>query len=586
MSHSLQKDEVAALLEEIATLMRLAGENDFRAMAFDRAARTIENLDGDINQYIEKQTLTTLKGIGNSIAEDLYIYAETGSIPVREKLLEQVPSGLFSWLKISGLGPKKIFKIHKALNITEITELKDRCKDGSVASLPGLGQKSAENILKSIRWMEQFAERCRVDEAEIIADSFVGILSDAEGVEQVSVAGSLRRASETIGDIDILVAAQEVHSENIMERFVRNSEVVEVLGRGTTKSSVRTGEGRQVDLRIVDPEHYPAALMYFTGSKEHNVAMRQRARTRNLQLNEYGLFHQNADNQADFNRPLPVDSETDIYRHLNLAYIPPELREGHGEFELAEGGISPDLVELRDLQGIIHAHTTWSDGKRSIREMAKACTRRGYRYLAITDHSRTAAYAGGLTVDRVYEQWKEIDVINNEYAQRGTDFYILKGIESDILSDGKLDYPDEVLKGFDLVIGSVHFGLENPPDKMLDRLMRAAAHPHLHMLGHPTGRLLLQREGSKADLNRLIPFAAEHNTAIEINANPRRLDLDWRYGRKAREVNLMSAVCPDAHSEEGLDDVRYGIGTARKAGFPAQRILNTFSLEELMKRLG
>ncbi|MDG5766788.1 DNA polymerase/3'-5' exonuclease PolX [Balneolales bacterium ANBcel1] len=586
MPDPVKKDEVVALLEEIGTLMRLSGENEFRAMAFDRAARSIENMDDDINLLIEEHRLTDLKGVGKSIADDIYAFAEIGQVPVREKLRKQVPQGLFRWLDISGMGPKKIYKIHKELGITELSELKERCEDGSVAALPGMGKKSAEKILTSIDWMEQFAERCRIDEAAVIAESFLENLKHADGVEQISIAGSLRRAGETIGDIDILVAAGEDASERIMEQFVTDERVVEVLGHGSTKSSVRTREGRQVDLRIVAPAHFAPALMYFTGSKEHNVAMRRRARERDLQLNEYGLFHQNSEKQADFERPLSTGSEADLYRHLGLGFIPPELREDHGEFELADGGKEPDLVAESDIMGILHAHSTWSDGRASIREMAEACIERGYRYLSITDHSRSAAYAGGLSIDRVHEQWKEIDLLNDEFDKSGTGFRVLKGIESDILSDGSLDYPNDVLSGFDVVIGSVHSGLDQPPEKMLDRLKRAAAHPLIHIIGHPTGRLLLQRDGNKADLNQLIPFAAEHHTAIEINANPRRLDLDWRYGRKAREAGMMSAICPDAHTIEGLDHVRYGIGTARKAGFPARQILNAMPLDGLMNWLG
>ncbi|MBP3192759.1 DNA polymerase/3'-5' exonuclease PolX [Natronogracilivirga saccharolytica] len=583
MPQPVQKDDIVARLEEIGTLMRLAGENDFRAMAFDRAARTIESLDDDINQHIENQTLTNLKGIGKSIAQDVYTYAESGTIPVLDKLKEQVPDGLIAWLGISGMGPKKIYKIHKELGITELSELREKCRDGSVAELPGMGKKTAEKILASIEWMEQFTDRCRVDEATVIAELFLDRMNDADGVQEISVAGSLRRAKETIGDIDLLIAADRNDAESLMTRFVETGSVTEILGQGETKSSVRTKEGRQVDLRIVSREHYPAALMYFTGSKEHNVAMRQRARARKLQLNEYGLFHQNAENQADFDRPLPAKSEEDIYRHLDLGYIPAELREDHGEFDLAQNGSTPELLEQHQLRGIIHAHSKWSDGKNSIREMAEACISRGYEYLVLTDHSRSAAYAGGLSIEKVHQQWEEIDALNKEFAESagGNGFVILKGIESDILSDGRLDYPDEVLAGFDMVIGSVHSVLDQPPDAMLGRLMQAAEHPHIHMIGHPTGRLLLRRDGNKADLNRLITHAAAHNTAIEINANPWRLELDWRYGRKARDAGLMSAVCPDAHSTDGLDHVRYGVGTARKAGFSAGQILNTLSVKEL-----
>ena len=585
MPNPVKKDEIVSLLEEIGTLMRLAGENDFRAMAFDRAARTIDNLEDDINTCIENRTLTDLKGIGKSIAGDVYAYAENGTVPVLEKLRKQVPDGLIAWLDISGMGPKKIYKIHKAFQITEISELKEKCIDGSVAALEGMGQKSAEKILKSIAWMEEYSARCRIDEADAIAGRILDIMKGADGVLEISTAGSLRRSSETIGDIDILIAADDADVPALMSRFVEMEGVTEVLGQGDTKSSVRTAEGRQADLRIVSPAHYPAALMYFTGSKEHNVAMRQRARAKNLQLNEYGLFHQTDDKQADFDRPLPVESEAAIYGHLGLGFIPPELREDLGEFDLAQDGKSPALVALSDLKGILHAHSTWSDGKRTIREMADACRERGYEYLSITDHSRSAAYAGGLSIDRVQEQWKEIDALNSEFKDEGIPFYILKGIESDILPDGRLDYPDDMLAGFDLVIGSVHSALDQPPEKMLDRLLEAASHPLLHIIGHPTGRLLLRRDGNKADLNRLIEHAAGHHTAIEINANPYRLDLDWRYGRKARECGLMSAVCPDAHDISGIDHVRFGIGIARKAGFGPGHILNTRPLKEVMNWL-
>ncbi len=585
MPKPVQKEEVVSLLEEIATFMRLAGENDFRAMAFDRAARTIENLEGDINKYIIDQTLTDLKGIGKSIAGDVYAYAETGTVPVLEKLKKQVPEGLIAWLGISGMGPKTIYKIHKELGITEISVLREKCKDGSVAALPGLGKKSAGKILRSIDWMEEYSARCLIDEATTIAEKFLDNLRQANGVQKISVAGSLRRSSETIGDIDILVAAEEKDAPALMNHFTGIEGIMEVLGQGETKSSVRTVEGRQVDLRIVAPGHYQAALMYFTGSKEHNVALRHRARVKNLQLNEYGLFKQNEEKQADFDRPLPAESEADIYRHLDLGFIPPELREDYGEFELAEKGNITGLVQLSDLRGILHAHSSWSDGKKTIREMAEACMERGYEYLGITDHSRSAAYAGGLSVERVKKQWTEIEALNREFSGNGIRFVILKGIESDILSDGSLDYPDDLLEAFDLVIASVHSGLDQPPDKMLERLQKAAAHPHVHIIGHPTGRLLLRRDGNKADINRLIEHAARHKTAIEINANPWRLDLDWRYGRKARECLMMSAVCPDAHDISGLDHVRYGIGIARKAGFTPSHILNTRPVDELKKWL-
>ncbi len=580
MKNFTNKD-VAGFLEEIGILLRLAGENDFKAIAFDRAARTIESLDRPIGVFVANGEVTSIKGIGKSIAEDIYSLFETGEIPALTDLKQTVPSGLIRWLDISGLGPKNVYKIHNALGITELDELKKACEDGSVASLPGLGAKSADKILKSIAWMEQFAERCRLDEAHLIAERILTLLKDREGVEQISVAGSYRRSLETIGDIDVLIGARQEVAESLFDVFTSDEGVIDILGRGETKSSVRTTEGRQVDLRIVKPEQFPAALMYFTGSKEHNVALRQRARDRGMALNEYGLFKLNSEGQTDFDQPVEYASEADIYHKLGMSWVPPELREDRGEVQWFATHETMDLVEREDIRGVLHAHSTWSDGKFSIEEMARACVDRGYEYLGLTDHSRTAAYAGGLDARRVMEQWKEIDRVNNKLAGEGLRFRVFKGIESDILSDGALDYDDDMLNGFDFIIASVHFSLDMPPDKMLDRLIRAVENPYTTLLGHPTGRLLLKRDGSKVDLDEVIVRAAKTGTGIEINANPWRLDMDWRYGNKAREVGLMSAICPDAHDTEGIDDIDYGVRIARKAGFNRDRVINTMSLEDI-----
>ncbi len=580
--NKLTNDIVASKLEEIGTLLRLAGANEFKAIAFDRAARTIEGLQEDIADIIDDKKLTSIKGIGKSIAQDIYTYAETGNIPVLDDLKDKVPEGLIKWLSISGLGPKKIYKIHSELNITEIDELKDKCKDGSVASLSGMGAKSADKILKSIEWMEQFSERCHLDEAMHIADVMVESLSGLDGVQRISVAGSLRRRTETIGDIDILIAAEGDYINSIFDTFTSHPSVVEILGRGDTKSSVRTNEGRQADLRIVKPEQFPAALMYFTGSKEHNVVMRQRARDRNMALNEYGLFRLNSEGNTDFDSPVKTSSEKDIYENVGLHFVPPELREDRNEFNWFEENSEVNLLEEKDIKGVLHAHSTYSDGKKSILEMAEACIERGYEYLGITDHSRTAAYAGGLSIDSLKKQWKEIDRINNSFQKEGVNFTVLKGIESDILSDGSLDYPEDILKEFDFIIASVHSSLEMPADKMLERYKRAIENPYTSIVGHPTGRLLLRRDGSSVDINKLIEFAVEHDTAIEINANPWRLDLDWRYGLKAKKEGLMSAICPDAHTIEGIDDIKYGVAIARKGWFEKERILNTKSAENLL----
>lgn len=577
----MRNQDIVDILRQVFELMQLAGENRFRAIAFDRAAQTIENLEDDISVYIANDTLTDIKGIGTSIANDIKIYAETGSMPVLESLKERVPKGLIQWLSISGLGPKSIAKIHQKLGITEIDELKDACLSGAVADLPGLGKKSAEKILKSIEWLEQFGERCRLDQALEISEPVYHFLKQLPEVKTIGVAGSLRRRMETIGDVDILISAEEADAESVFDSFVSHELVTDVLGRGSTKSSIRTSEGRQIDLRIVNQKQYPAALMYFTGSKEHNVVLRQRARDRGMALNEYGLFQLDNDGSTDFNKPVSFSSEEDIYKKLDLNYIPPEHREDRGEFEFYEENKTMPLVDDSDIKGVIHAHSTWSDGKYSIREMAAACIDRGYEYLGITDHSKTAAYAGGLSIDDIKRQWDEIDSLNDEFKAADNNFRIFKGIESDILSDGSLDYPDEVLEGFDFVVASIHSALELPAEKMMDRFRQAIEHPATRIVGHPTGRLLLKRGESKLDMNLLIEWAAGNNTAIEINASPWRLDLDWRHGNKAKDAGLLTSINPDAHSIEGIDDIRYGVMIARKAKFEKERVLCTWSAADL-----
>lgn len=575
--------DVADQLSLVFQLMQLAGENRFKAIAFDKASQTISGLDDDINDYINNKTLTDIKGIGKSIAQDIYLFAETGSMPVLEALQEKVPVGLIKWLDISGLGPKNILKIHEQFGITEIEELKELIESGELAKLPGLGGKSAEKIAKSIEWMEKFDERCRLDEATNIAEVIFESLKDLEGVQKIEVAGSLRRAKETIGDIDILIAANEESIPKLFEVFTTHERVTEILGKGDTKSSVRTKEGRQVDLRIVKPENFAAALMYFTGSKEHNVVMRSRARDRGMSLNEYGLYDLFENGETNWEAPHPFEEEADIYKLLDLNWVPPELREDRGEFEIYEKQKELPLVQDSDIRGVIHAHSTWSDGKFSIKEMAEACIERGYEYLGITDHSKTAAYAGGLSVDEVKQQWKEIDQLNEEFKSAGTNFVVFKGIESDILADGSLDYDEEILAGFDFIVSSVHQTLDMPREKMMERFRNAIKNPYTRIVGHPTGRLLLKRNGSDIDLNELVTLAAEHNTAIEINASPWRLDLDWSFGNKAKSVGLMTSINPDAHSIDGIDVMKYGVRIARKGKYEKERVLNTKSAEEVME---
>lgn len=579
----MTNQEIANKLREVYNLMQLAGENRFRAIAFDRAAQTIEGLNDEIIKYIETDSLTDIKGIGKSIAEDIKTYHQTGAMPILENLKERVPKGLLDWVNISGLGPKNIVKIHKELGITTIAELRESCLNGEVAALPGLGQKSADKIIKSIEYLEMYGERCRLNQALAIAEPFFEFIQNLDGVIEAEIAGSLRRSRETIGDIDILVAAEQKDVDNIFDAFTNHDLVVEILGRGDTKSSVRTETGRQVDLRIVKPNEYPAALMYFTGSKEHNIVLRQRARDRGMALNEYGLFKLTEDKETDFDQPIETSSESEIYRKLGLNFILPEHREDRGEFDFYEENEEMVLLQESDIKGVVHAHSTRSDGKFTIRQMAEASIERGYEYLGISDHSKTAAYAGGLSIDEIKRQWDEIDELNESFKSEGKKFKIFKSIESDILADGSLDYPDEILAGFDFVIASVHSSLELPLEKMMMRFENAIRNPYTRIVGHPTGRLLLKREESKLDMNKLIEFAVQENTAIEINANPWRLDLDWRYGNKAKETGLMTSINPDAHSIDGIDDIRYGVMIARKGKFGPDRVLNAKSADEFEK---
>lgn len=573
--------EVAARLEQVATLMRLCGMNEFKAIAFDKAARTIENLEIELAKLVQNKEVETLKGIGKSIAGDIYQLFEEGEMGVLQELGEKIPEGLLKWLDISGLGPKKIFKIHKELGISKTDELQAACEDGRVAALSGMGKKSAEKILKSIEWRRQHAARCRIDEALDIAVHFREKLDKLPEVQGISVAGSLRRSRETIGDIDLLVAAEEKDSTTIFDAFVAGAAVTEILGRGDTKCSIRSNQGRQVDVRIVNPAVFGAALMYFTGSKEHNVVMRGRARERGMALNEYGLFKLNENGETDFDALIVSAEERDIFEQLDLQWIPPERREDGDEFQAyGKERPAPALLEASHIKGVVHAHSTWSDGKFSIEEMARACHQKGYSYLGISDHSRSAAYAGGLSMERVKQQWKEIEALNTQFDAEGVDFRVFKSIESDILLDGSLDYPEEILAGFDFVIASVHSSLDMDSERMLERFQRAVDNPYCRMLGHPTGRILLRRDGNAFDMNALIDYAAEKGVAIEINASPYRLDLDWRYGRKARSVNLMTSINPDAHHTDGIGDIKYGVGIARKAGFTPGYVMNALSRDD------
>jgi len=565
-----------ALLQRTADLLRLSGANDFKASAWDKAAAVVEREGDRLRSRTSEKDLKELPGIGSSLAKELHHFLTRGELPKLRELERTLPPGLLAWLGISGLGPKRAAKIHKELEITELAELKAALEDGRVAALSGFGAKSARKILNAVTWMEGNGERCRLDQAFPVADRVRTHLEGTPGLKQLEISGSLRRHRETIGDLDFLARVEGDPAE-IHARFLQLPGVSEILVKGETKTSLRLEEGRQVDLRTVTSEQFSAARIYFTGSKEHNVFLRGRARERGLTLNEYGLYPL-VNGEADREHPRICATEAEVYAALGLPWTPPELREEPYR-DWIESHDLPDLVEPEDLQGVLHAHSTWSDGAHSLEDMAEACLDLGYRYLGISDHSQSAFYANGLKENAVRAQWREIDQLNRKWAEKGIDFRIFKGIESDILPDGSLDYPEELLQDFDFVIAALHGQLDMDAQAMQKRVETALDNPHTTILAHPTARLLLKRPGAKLDMERVIRLAAARGVAIEINAAPPRLELDWRWGRLARETGLRTAICPDAHSTEDLARaVTYGVPMARKAGFEKSRVLNAYTL--------
>ncbi|WP_152053167.1 DNA polymerase/3'-5' exonuclease PolX [Tautonia marina] len=566
-------DDVARLLDEMGTLLELQGENPFRCRAYHTAADAVRGVGGDLHDLIASGRLAAeVPGIGETIQSKIIQLVTTGRLSALEELREQMPPGLVALLRVPGLGPKKIKALHEALAITSLADLRRAAESGAIAGLKGFGAKTQQKILEGLAFVESSGDRILQSTALRLVTPIVEAVRQAPGVEQVEVCGSLRRRVETIGDLDVLFAAND--PAPVLDLFVALPEVAGVLAHGPTKASVRLARGVQCDLRGVTPAQFPFALHYFTGSKAHNIAMRRRAIARGLRLNEYALEGPDG--------PIPCQSEAELFEALGLHFIPPELREDHGEFDLAERGPIPPLIERSDLRGTFHCHTDWSDGGNTLLEMAEAARQRGLTYLGIADHSRSAGYANGLSMDRVRRQWDEIDRLNETF---GREFRLFKGIECDILPDGSLDYPDDVLEGFDYVVASVHSSFGQSRDVMTDRIVQALRHPLVTMLGHPSGRLLLRRDAYAVDLDAVIDAAAEAGTMIEINANPHRLDLDAPHARRAREHGITLVINPDAHSTGGLDDLEFGIGVARRAGLGPEHVLNTASLSEVARRL-
>lgn len=567
MAHD--KDGLIAALLECAALMEINGENPFRVRAYEQGARALEALAGQPVEWLERGGLANIKGIGKGMAEKVEEWVASDQLQHLAELRQSVPHGLLELMAIPGLGPKKIKAVYKEMGIDSLDKLEAAAASGALAQLSGFGEKTAEKILAGIRQRRQYSARHTLDIALAAAGRIQERLAPLPAVTRLEAAGSLRRCRETIKDLDFLVTSTDPRP--VMQAFVETPGVEAVVAHGETKSSILLRGGVPVDVRVVEPAAFPAALVYFTGSREHNIELRGRAQRLGFKLNEYGLFPEQ--DGKDSEKSVPLKDEADLYKHLGLVWIPPELREAAGEIAAAEKGALPSLIEPGDMAGVLHCHTHYSDGLLSVMELAEAVRRRGYHYLAICDHSQSAAYAGGLTPDAVRRQWDEIDAANAHLKG----FHIFKGIESDILADGALDYDDALLEGFDVVVASIHSRMSMDQEAMTGRICRALEHPATAILGHPTGRLLLKREPYQVDLERIFETAARHRVAIEINAHPARLDLDWRFIRQAKAAGCRFAVNPDAHSEPDLDYIPLGVGIARKGWLEKGDVINTLT---------
>jgi DNA polymerase (family 10) len=564
----MKKADIVDVLEDIAVLLELKGENPFKIRAYASGARALETMEDDLGEVIQAGKLGSIKGIGSALVEKIETLHATGELDYYTKLRASVAPGLIEMLEIPGLGGKKVKKLHDALGVESVDALKAACESGEVADLKGFGQKSADKILTGIANRAAYAKRHLWWDARAVAMPILEGLRELAQVERAEVAGSLRRLKETVGDLDFIVASSE--PDPVMEWFAGHEEVREVTAQGSTKSSVRFASGLQADLRVVPVEQFAFALHHFTGSKEHNVAMRQRALAQGYSLSEWGLKSESEGESEG----MGVKTEAALFDFLGLQEIPPELREGMGEVEryASDGGNSvPHLVEASEIRGVFHNHTTASDGRASIEEMAEGAKALGFDYLGLADHSKASYQANGLNDERVLKMIEQIRAFN-ESGQ--SELHVFSGIECDILPDGSLDLEAATLKALDYTVMSVHSSFGQSEDEMTARVIRAIEHPATVMLGHPTGRILLRRESYKIDLQKVIDAAIANKVIIEINANPHRLDMDWRLWRRASERGLMCAINPDAHKVEGLAHYEAGVNIARKGGIPVEQILN------------
>jgi len=564
-------------------LLELRGENPFKCRAYHTASRILATLTEDLKLLISTDRLTKIKGIGGGLAEKIIELVETGKLLYHDDLKKSLPSGLIEMLRIPGLGPKRVKILYERLKIKTVSELKEAAEKHKLLNIEGFGEKSEENILRGIELLRKHAEKHLYSDAKEAADRILKRITEEKSVIRSDIAGSLRRRNEVVGDIDILASVRKGSAESLMEIFTSHPDVEQVIAKGETKASVTLVSGLNCDLRVIQDSEYPFALNYFTGSKEHNVQMRSLAKDHGWSLNEYGFSELGSEEKrGKAKQAVKCRDEEDIYRALGMQYIPPELRENLGEFEAALAGKLPRLIEDRELKGTFHCHTTYSDGLNSLEEMVEAAKAMGWEYLGIADHSKAAAYANGLSAERVKQQNREIDKLNDRQGS----FYIFKGTESDILTDGTLDWSESMLGSFDYVVASIHSRFNMTEAEATKRIIKAIKNKNVTMLGHPTGRLLLQREGYPVDLVEVINAAADYGKIIEINSHPSRLDLDWRMCRYAKEKKVKLCINPDAHATLGLKDVYYGVGTARKGWLEKSDVVNTLPLKDIHRLFG
>ena len=576
----MDKDAVAAILKEIGVFLELKGENPFKTRAYVNGARIIEGLTEPLETLIKEERLGEIKGIGGALVEKITELVETGKLEYHDELKGSIPPGLIEMLDINGMGPKKVKAVHEKLKIKTIKQLENACKKGELAELDGFGKKSEEKILEGIEFKRHHASHHHRHKMLLVAEPILGDLRSHPDVIRCDIAGSLRRGKEVSGDIDFLVSAKK--SENIIEAFTTQEGVLSILASGNTKASVLLEGGIQADLRVVDDSEFASALAYFTGSKEHNIVMRSRAISRGLRLNEYGLFKSNEETR-DPKLRLKCKTEEDIFSALDLAYVPPEVREDRGEFEAAENNNIPQLIEWTHLKGSLHNHSNWSDGKETLEEIATHMSGLGLAYWAITDHSKASFQANGLDSDRVKKQIKDITTLNKKLEDEGTDFRLLSGIEVDVLKKG-LDFDDELLNKLEVVVASMHLAGSDEKDNT-KRLIKAAENPNVHMLGHLSGRLLLERGPQKLNQLAVIDACAETGTWIELNANPYRLDLDWRHWQYAKTQGVKCVINCDAHRIEHAGFLRIGTDIARKGWLTKSDVINTLPLPKLLNEL-